>query len=410
MAAFQYTAVDDRGRERHGVLEGDTARQVRALLRERALLPLEVTEVSERRTGSDRQPGGARRPLFRRRIGAGDLALFTRQLATLVRAGLPLEEALGAVAEQTEKARLKTIVLGVRARVTEGHTLADGLADFPEAFGELYQATVSAGEQSGHLDGVLERLAEYTETRQQLRSRINNAMIYPAVLVAMSVAIIALMMVYVVPKVVGVFEDTGGELPTLTRVMIATSDFLRDHGWLLVIAAVAGVFAFRRALRNESFRYRWHRFLLRMPVVGRINRGLNTARFTRTFSILAGSGVPVLDAMRISGQVVGSLPMRAAVDDAAARVREGASIARSLGASGLFPPMTVHLISSGEASGKLDEMLERSAANQEREMDGLIGTMLGVMEPVLIVGMGVMVFLIVIAILLPIIELNQLVM
>lgn len=402
MGAFEYTAVDRGGRQRKGVLEGDTARQVRQLLRERGMLPMAVNEVVER----ERR---ARSFNLRRGISAADLALVTRQLATLLRSGMPLEETLLAVGEQNEKPRLKTILLGVRSRVMEGHTLAAGLAEFPQAFPEIYRATVAAGEQSGHLDPVLERLADYTESRQQLRQRVSHALIYPIILTVLAISIVGGLLVYVVPKVVGVFENTGQALPPFTRALIASSDFLREHGIWLVVLLVLGVYAFRRMLRQVDFRRRWHRFLLRVPVTGRLTRGINTARFTRTLSILAGSGVPVLEALRIAGDVVTNLPMREAVAEAAVRVREGAPLGRSLGASRLFPPMTMHLIASGEASGELESMLERAAANQEREVDSLVGALLAILEPALILLMGALVLAIVIAILLPIFQLNQLV-
>ncbi|MEJ2515233.1 MAG: type II secretion system inner membrane protein GspF [Gammaproteobacteria bacterium] len=403
MGAFEYVAVDQSGRQQKGVLEGDTARQVRYLLRERGLLPMEISEVAE----SDQRRGFSFS--LRRGISAADLALVTRQLATLVRSGMPLEETLLAVGQQSEKPRLKSILLGVRSRVMEGYTLADGLAEFPHAFPEIYRATVAAGEQSGHLDPVLERLADYTENRQQLRQRVSHALIYPIILTILSVLIVSGLLVYVVPKVVGVFENTGQEIPIFTRILINLSDFLREWGlWLLGLLAL-GVFLFRRALRRPGFRRRWHRFLLRLPVIGRLVRGINTARFTRTLSILAGSGVPVLEALRIAGDVIVNLPMRDAVEETAVRVREGAPLGRSLGASRLFPPMTMHLISSGEASGELETMLERAAANQEREVDSLVGAMLSILEPVLILLMGALVLAIVMAILLPIFQLNQLV-
>jgi general secretion pathway protein F len=404
MGAFEYTAVDAGGKERKGVLEGDTARQVRQLLRDRALLPLQVTEVAQRE--AKRQTRGFS---FRRGIAAMDLALVTRQLATLVQSGLPLEEALLAIGEQNEKPRLKSILLGVRSRVMEGHTLADGLTDFPQAFPEIFRATVAAGEQSGHLDAVLERLADYTEGRQVLRQKLANALVYPIILTLLALFIVSGLLVYVVPKVVGVFENTGAELPLLTQILIGTSDFLRANGIYVLILIAAGTFVARRALRSEGTRRRWHGFLLRVPLVGRLTRGVNTARFTRTFSILAGSGVPVLESLRIAGAVVTNLPMRDAVSEAALRVREGAPIGKSLAASKVFPPMTIHLVSSGEASGQLETMLGRAATNQEREMDGLIAALLAIMEPALIITMGVVVLIIVIAILLPIFELNELV-
>lgn len=402
MGAFDYKAVDSSGKPVQGVLEGDNARQVRQLLRERHLLPLEVTEVAEKE--KKRHKLG-----FRKGISAPDLALFTRQLATLVRAGLPLEEALRAVSQQTEKSRVSSILMGVRSRLMEGHPLAVGMADFPMAFPEMYRATVAAGEQSGHLDMVLERLADYTESRQILRQKLSSAAIYPIVLSVMAILIVTGMLVFVVPKIVGIFEDSNQKLPFLTTALITVSHMIRDYGLLGLVAIAGGVFAFKRWLRKKSAQRRVHGFLLRLPLVARLVRGFNNARFTRTLSILSGSGVPVLESMRIAGSVIANLPMWEAVEEATMRVREGASISHSLAARGLFPPMTVHLIASGEASGKLDEMLERAAENQERELDGLIGAMLSILEPALIIVMAIFVFIIVIAILLPIFQLQQIV-
>lgn len=403
MAAFEYTAVGPDGRQRKGIIEGDTARQVRQQLREQQLLPLSVAEIARKERGT--RP----RLSLRRSLSATDLALITRQLATLIHSAMPLEEALQAIGEQSDQPRVKSVVLGVRAKVMEGHSLADALAEFPRAFPELYRATIAAGEQSGHMEAVLERLADYTESRQALRQRILNAMIYPVVLTVLALGIVSLMLVYVVPKVVGVFASSGQELPALTRYLIATSDFLRAWGWLLLLGIAAGGWGFSRLLRRREFRRRVDLVLLRLPVIGRLVRGFNTARFTRTLAILSGSGVSVLEALRISAQVVTSLPMQETVENATARVREGASIGRSLAAGGYFPPLCIHLISSGEASGQLEAMLERAANNQEREMDGLIAALLGILEPALIIAMGVVVLLIVLAILLPIFELNQLI-
>jgi general secretion pathway protein F len=403
MGAFEYTAVDGTGRQRRGVLDGDTARQVRQTLRDRGLIPVDVSEVVEKK-------GGSRRGFsLRRGISPMDLALVTRQLATLVRSSMPLEESLLAISQQSEKARLKSIMLGVRSRVMEGHTLAEGLADFPQAFPELYRATVAAGEQSGHLDAILERLADYAETRQQLRQRVMHALIYPTILTVLAVMIVSGLLVYVVPQVVGVFENTGQQLPGLTAGLIAMSDFLRAHGLVLLGILIVLFIAARRILRQPGPQRRYHRFLLRVPIVGRLTRGINTARFTRTLSILAGSGVPVLESLRIAGEVINNIPMREAVEETSLRVREGAPIAASLSASRLFPPMTLHLISSGEASGELENMLERAAVNQEREVDSLIAAMLSILEPALILLMGALVLMIVLAILMPIFELNQLV-
>jgi general secretion pathway protein F len=376
---------------------------VRQLLRERQLLPVEVAEVEARERKARRGFS-----LFRG-ISGLDLALLTRQLATLVKAGLPLDEALQAVSEHTEKPRLQSIVLGVRAKVVEGHTLASGLDEFPYAFPPVYRATVMAGEQAGQLDSVLERLADYTESRHGLRQKVVQAMVYPILLTAIATLIITVMLIFVVPKVVGVFETTGQQLPLMTRALIAISEFTQNW-WFLMLAGIGGaIFLARRLLKQDHIRRRVHLWMLRAPIFGRVARGLNTARFTRTLSILTASGVPALEALRISATVVANLPMRAAVEEAAVRVREGGAIGRSLSQSKLFPPMSIHLISSGEASGELDEMLERAANHQESEMDSLLATMLSVLEPLLIVIMGLVVLAIVMAILLPIFEINQLI-
>jgi general secretion pathway protein F len=403
MGAFEYVALDKKGKESKGLIEGDTAKHVRQILRDRHMLPVQVTEVAQKEA--------RRQSTFslRKGLSAAELAMLTRQLASLSQSGLPLEESLRAVAQQNEQPRTKSILLGVRSRVMEGHTLADGLGEFPQAFPELYRATVAAGEQSGHLDVVLDRLADYTEARQELRQRVTNALIYPIALVTMAVAIIGFMLATVVPRIVSVFENASGELPALTRWLIATSDFLVDHWLALIIALAAIIYGIWWLLQKDGPKRSYHRFLLRMPISGRLTRGVNTARFTRTFSILAGSGVPILDALKIAAEVIENLPMRDAVTEASLRVREGASISRSLAASKLFPPMMIHMIASGETAGRLEEMLSRTANYQEREVDGLIATLLGILEPLLIVLMGAVVMTIVLAILLPIFEINNLI-
>ena len=406
MGAFEYVAVDASGRERKGVIDGDTPRQVRQLLREQGLLPVAVDEVAEKKDAGQRRTFQFR---LQRGLGAADLALVTRQLATLVKSGLPLEEALLAVSQQTDKPRVRSIILGVRSKVMEGHTLADGLSDFPGSFPEIYRATVAASEQSGHLDAVLERLADYTDNRQQLRSRTLSAMLYPVLLFTVCVAIVFFLLVSVVPKVVEVFRTSEAELPWLTQLLIAGSDFMRDYGIWLVIVIAGAIWLFTRWLRVESNRRRWHTFLLGLPLVGKVVRGSNTARFARTLSTLTASTVPVLEALRISSEVVTNLPMKAAVEEAAVRVREGAPIGRSLGTSRVFPPMMIHLISSGETSGELDTMLERAAVHQERELDSILQAVVGLLGPLMILVMGGLVLLIVLAMLLPIFELNQLV-
>lgn len=403
MGAFEYVAMDKSGKQAKGLLEGDTPKHVRQLLRDRNLIPVRVTEVAQREARRQRSFS------FRRSMSPGELALITRQLASLSQSGLPLEEALLAVSQQNDQPRTKSMLLGVRAKVMEGHALADGFSEFPQAFPELYRATVAAGEQSGHLDVVLERLADYTETRQQLRQQITNALVYPITLVVMAVGIISFMLATVVPKIVSVFENTSAELPALTRGLIATSDFLRSYWALVIIGVCIVVYAVWWVLQRDVPRRRYHAVLLRLPVFGRLTRGVNTARFTRTLSILAGSGVPILEALNISAEVIENLPMRDAVLEATLRVREGASISKSLAASKLFPPMMIHLIASGEAGGRLEDMLSRAAAGQEREVDGLIAALLGILQPLLIIVMGAIVLTIVLAILLPIFEINNLI-
>jgi general secretion pathway protein F len=406
MGAFEYTALDAQGRERKGLIEGDTAKHVRQLLRDKQLLPMDIQETVKQEQAKG---GKRRRPFMRRGLSTLDLALLTRQMATLLRSGLPLEETLQAVAEQTEKPRVQRIVHGVRSKVVEGHPLADGLREFPQAFPEIYRATVSAGEQSGKLDSVLERLSDYTESRQVMGQAVSNALVYPIVLLVLSCAIVSFLLAYVVPQVVAVFESSNQQLPLATRILIGMSDLIR-HYWFYALAVIGVVvWGFLRWLKAPAARMRFHRFLLKVPLIGKLIRGVNTGRFARTFSILTASAVPVLEALRISAEVVTNMPMKAAVEEAASRVREGAPIGKSLAARKVFPPMMIHLISSGESSGELEKMLERAATNQEREMDGLLSNLTNLLGPFMVVFMGAIVMFIVVALLLPIFQLNDLV-
>lgn len=400
MPAFEYIALDTQGKKRKGVLEGDTQRQIRQQLREQSLAPLSVEQVSQKNTL--RRQSSAR-------VSAADLALLTRQLATLVRSGLALEEALRAIAEQTDKPRSKSLLLAVRSKVLEGHSLADGLADYPNIFPDLYRATVAAGEQTGHLDIVLERLAEYTEQRQYLRQKTLLALFYPLLLTSVAVLVVVGLLAYVVPQVVQVFENINQQLPLLTRILISISDFLRDWGWLLLILLILFAATLHYLLRFEKFIILLHHFLLRLPIIAPLERNINVVRFTRTLSILLQSGVPILKALEITAQVVGNRPMRHALQRAAEQVRQGTSLYHALEQSRLFPSMTVYLIASGESSGHLEQMLDRAATMQERELETLIGVLLSLFEPILILVMGAIVLMIVLAILMPIFELNQLI-
>ena len=405
MPAFEYTALDDVGRQKKGVIEGDSPKAARQLLRAKGLAPLDLNVVAQKGAAKDRKSLFS----FGGRMSSSDLALFTRQLATLLKSCTPLEEALRTSAKQSEKARVTRTILGIRSRVTEGHSLESGLAEFPSSFPELYRATVAAGEKSGNLDPVLERLADYTESRQEMQQNVSLALVYPIILLIICVIVVVGLLTYVVPQVVDVFADLGQELPLPTRFMLATSAILRATWWYWLLGIVAGVFVFSNMMKSQTFKTKVHALLLRLPIVGKVIRGLNTSRFSRTLSILTASGVPVLEALRIAAQVIPNLPMRQAVFDAAVNVREGASIHGSLETSRYFPPITLHLIASGEASGNLEVMLERAATQQERELKTVIATTLGLFEPLMIVFMGGLVLMIVLAIMLPIFNLNQLV-
>jgi general secretion pathway protein F len=404
MAAFEYQALDLRGRTIKGVIEGDAERQVRSALRDKGLTPLQVDVIAAET--AVKTPG---RRSWRRGISSADLALLTRQFATLVGAGMTIEECLTALIEQTDSTRARTVLAGVRGRVLEGQSLARGIEAFPQAFPDIYRHMVEAGEQSGQLPQVLDRLADYTEDRQALRQKVLLAFIYPALVTLVAVVIVAFLLVNVVPQVTRVFENTGQTLPLVTRVLIMASDFVRAGGvwWLVGIAVVfVGV---RVMLHNKRMRRRWHGLLLKLPLVGRLVRGVNAARFASTLGILTSSGIPLLQAMQSAVLVVSNLPMRAAVDDALRQVREGAGLARALGKARLFPPLVIHLIGSGEASGNLDIMLARAAEAQARELENWVRALTALLEPVMILVVGAVVGFIVLAMLLPIFEMNQLI-
>ena len=403
MAGFEYQALDAKGRTVKGVIEGDAERQVRASLREKGLTPLRVDPIQPRAT-RDRQPFA-----LRHKLSTAELALVTRQFSTLIRAGLTVEDCLNVLIEQTESARVRAVLAGVRGRVLEGQSLHRGLSAFPDAFPEIYRAMVDSGEQSGKLAEVLERLADFTENREALHQKVMLAFIYPALVTVVAVGVISLLLIYVVPQVTRVFANTGQTLPLVTRILITLSDFMRASAWVWLAGIVAGVIGARLALRSHELRSRWHGFLLRMPVVGRLTRGVNAARFSDTLGILTASGVPLLNALQSAVAVISNLPMRAAVEDTVRQVREGGSLSRALGRAKLFPPLVVHLIASGEASGQLDTMLQRAAEAQSRELEGWVRTLTALLEPLLILTMGLVVLFIVIAILLPIFEMNQLI-
>ena len=405
MTAYRYRALNPEGKLVKGFLEGDSERQVRGQLRSRSLRPVEVVEANRPAANSV----SWRPRLFQPRISAGDLAMVTRQLSTLVLSNLPLDEALQAAAQQSRSARIKGMLLQVRSRVSEGYTLAYAMGEFPLVFNEMYRAMVAAGEHSGHLGPVLEQLADYTEQRQYTSQKLKMAMIYPFILVGVAIAVVVALMIFVVPELVGIFAHSSRELPLLTQILIAASDFFRQWGIWFFLGIAALVVLLRQLLRNESRRRKWHRLQLKIPGWSRLVTAIDTARFASTLSILMASGVPLLDALRIAGQVLTNLVLREDSKVVAELVQEGSSLNRALQHSGRFPPMMVHMVASGEASGELETMLARSADNQERELEMTLGTMMALFEPLMVVVMGGMVLLIVLAILLPIFDLNTMV-
>ena len=411
MAAYEYLALDANGKKHKGVKTGDSAKSVRSELREQGLTPIEVLPVydSEGQQLDSRKQAAGNKGSHRQKMSVLELSVMTRQFATLLESGMPIELSLTGLVEQADQHRIKSILTGVRAVVVEGGSLADGMRQFPRAFPELYTASVAAGEQTGHLENVLERLADFTEARQGLQQRISTALVYPIILTLVSISIVVGLMAYVVPKVVKVFDDTGQTLPALTRVMIQISDFIVNYGYLLVIAMVLLGVATSFALRYPGPKLAYHRFILAFPLTRRLSSSLNTSRMARTLSILIGSGVPLISALRSSAEVVTNLVIRKGLEVTADEVQQGASLSRSLARSKLFPPLLTQMVASGESSGRLDSMLEKSATSLEREAESRISVVVSLFEPMMILIMGAVVLIIVMAILLPIFDLNQIV-
>ena len=405
MAAFEYTALDAGGRRRKGVLEADSLRQIRQLLRDQGLAPLSVNAAVKSRRGGRQTPTFG----FGQRLKGLDRVLVTRQLATLVGAGLPLDEALDAVAQQAEKQPVRALVMAVRSRVLEGQSLAASLGEFPASFNTLYRSTVAAGEQSGFLDRVLENLADYTERQFEAWRNVEMALLYPVVLFFVALLIVGALMVFVVPDMIRVLDNMGRELPWTTRLLIGASAWTQQWWWALLLGLGAAVLAVQRLLRRPLLRLAWDRQKLSLPLLRRITRAASAARYANTLSILNGSGVPLVEAMGIASEVVSNAWLQRRLREAAQRVSEGASLRAGLEGVGHFPPMLLHMVASGEASGELDAMLDKVARHQQAEVERVVTTLVALFQPLMLLLMGGMVMFIVIAILMPILNMNQLV-
>ena len=398
MGAYQYQALKKSGNTCKGVIEADSERHARQLLRDQGMIPTQVTTLNKSNLSKNKN-----------KLSVQDLSLFTRQLSTLLAAGIPVEEALRGVSEQTENDKVRQLIIGVRSKVMEGYALAQAMAEYPYVFPELYRATVAAGEQTGRLDLVLDKLADYTENQQQIRQKIQQALIYPLLMVVVSTLIISFLLVFVVPKIIDVFTSSGQALPVMTNALIVISGFIKSYGVYTLVFLALLFTAFKRSLSNPKVRLRWHQLLLRLPIVSYLVRSINVARYIHTFGILFAAGVNVLETMQVSAGLVSNLVMRNAFDVAAVRVREGTAISKALKESGFIQPMAAHLIASGEKSGQLSSMMEKAAQHLDNEVRRLIDTALTLLEPLVILFMGAVVLFIVLATLLPIFSMEQLV-
>lgn len=398
MGAYQYQALKVNGNVSKGVIEADSERHARQLLREQGLIPTQIQTLTQQRAANTKG-----------KISAADLALLTRQLATLLAAGIPVEESLRGVSEQTEKDKVRELIIGVRSKVLEGYGLAQAMAQYPNAFPELYRATVGSGEQTGRLDVVLEKLADYTEKQQQTRQKVQQALIYPLLMIIVSTAIISFLLTFVVPKIIDVFTESGQTLPAMTQLLINFSQFIKSYGLYTLLTLILALIAFKKSLNNIKIKTAWHKLILKLPIVSYLVKTINVARYIHTFGILFAAGVSVLETMRVSASLVTNVVMRQSFDTATLRVREGSGINEALKETKFISPMAIHLIASGEKSGQLSDMMERAATHLDNEVNRLIETSLTLLEPLVILLMGAVVLFIVLATLLPIFSMEQLV-
>ncbi|KQP48600.1 type II secretion system inner membrane protein GspF [Pseudorhodoferax sp. Leaf274] len=406
MPAYAFEAVDAEGATRKGVLEADTARSARSMLRAQALVPLAVEPVGSGQGVGEAPPRS--RGLFAGRVFRGTaLSVWTRQIAGLVSAGLPLERALTALTEEAEDERQRHLLAGLRSEVNAGSSFAKALARHPREFSPIYTAVIGAGEQSGHLGLVLDRLAEDLETQQELKSRLIGAALYPAIVTLVAIVIVMFLVGYVVPQVANVFAGTKRALPILTVIMLAISDIVRNHGWWIALLLLAGGVGLRLSLRAEAVRQRFDAMVLRLPLIGKLAAGYNAARFTSTLAMLAAAGVPILRALQAAAETLNNRAMRADALDALVAVREGAPLASALAQKKRFPGLVSMFARLGEQTGELPTMLQRAARQIGGEVQRRAMALATILEPLLIVAMGLVVMLIVLAVLMPIIQLNQ---
>ncbi len=409
MPAYSFEALDAQGDTLKGVLEADTAKAARSQLRAQSLVPLQVVPVvSGGGAAANERSFGLGTRLFRRPVfNSTGLAIWTRQIAGLVTSGLPLERALTALTEEAEREEERNLVASLRAEVNAGASFAKALSQHPREFSDIYMAVVNAGEQSGHLGLVLERLADDLEERQTLKARLVGAALYPAIVTVVAIAIVLFLVAYVVPQVANVFAGSKRALPFLTVAMLWVSAMVREYGWLAAIAIGLGAFGLRSALKNEAFRERFDAGWLRLPVLGRLARGYNASRFANTLAMLAGAGVPILKALQAASETLSNRAMRADALDATILVREGAPLAAAIAQKKRFPGLLSMFARLGEQTGQLPVMLQRAATQLSTEVQRRAMQLATILEPLLIVTMGLVVMLIVLAVLLPIIQLNQ---
>ncbi|RME21870.1 MAG: type II secretion system protein GspF [Deltaproteobacteria bacterium] len=402
MAVYKFKGVTTAGKTVSGIRSADSARALHNVLKREGIFPTEITEQGEKAQG-----GEIDLKRLSRRVSARELSVITRQLATLLKAGVTLVESLSAVIDQSENPTMKLVLSQVKQRVNEGSSLAEAMAQHPKVFPELYCNMVRAGESSGALDIVLQRLADFTESQAQLRSKIIGTLTYPAIMVMVGIVIVVILMVVVIPKITKIFADRKATLPLPTKVLLAIANFTRDWWWALLLGAIVGLIVFARYIRTPSGRQRWDRFKLDMPVAGNIIRMLAISRFAKTLATLLRSGVPLLGAMNIVRTIVNNTILAQAIDEARDSIREGESIAAPLKRSGEFPPLVIHMIAVGERSGQLEQMLEHVADSYQSQAETRINTLTTLLEPLMIVFMGGAVAFMVLSILLPIMQLNE---